>query len=54
MVFREDVGGRGVTDYNIGAKKLINVFCGERPNVMCCASADNGGRKTTPKSKVSE
>jgi hypothetical protein len=34
----------GVTDYNIGGKKLL-VFCGERPNVICCASADDAGRK---------
>jgi hypothetical protein len=47
MVFREGVAGRGVTDYNIGGKKLINVFCGERPNVMCCASTDDGRRKAS-------
>jgi len=45
MVFREDVSGRGVTYYNIGGKKLINLFCGERPDVMCCASTDDGRRK---------
>jgi hypothetical protein len=47
MVFRKDVAGRGVTYYNIGGKKLINVFCGERPDVMCCASADDEARKTS-------
>jgi hypothetical protein len=40
MVFRKDVAG-------IGGKKLINVFCGERPDVMCCARADGGTRKTS-------
>jgi hypothetical protein len=25
IVFREDVAGRGVTSYNTGGKKLINV-----------------------------
>jgi hypothetical protein len=44
MVFLEDVAGRGVTYYNIGGKKLINVFRGKRPDVMCCASADDGRR----------
>jgi hypothetical protein len=38
--FCKDMAGRGVTDYNIGGKKLINVFCGECPNMKCCASAD--------------
>jgi hypothetical protein len=46
VVFRKDVAGRGVTYYNIGGKKLINVFCGERLNMMCCATADDGGKKT--------
>jgi hypothetical protein len=41
------VAGRGVTDYNIAGEKLINVFCGERPNVMCCASTGDGGRRVT-------
>jgi hypothetical protein len=40
------MAGRGVTDYNIGGKKLINVFCGECPSMMCCASVDDGGSKT--------
>jgi hypothetical protein len=31
MVFRKDVASRGVSDCNTGGKKLINVFCGERP-----------------------
>jgi hypothetical protein len=38
--------GRGVTDYIIGGKKLINVLCGECPNVMCCDSTGDGGRET--------
>jgi hypothetical protein len=42
MVFRKDVADRGVTYYKTGGKKLINVFCGERPKVMCCARADDG------------
>jgi hypothetical protein len=42
--FRIDVAGRGVTDYNTGVKKLINVFCGERPNVMCCTSIDSSNK----------
>jgi hypothetical protein len=46
MVFRKDVASRGVTYYNIGGKKLMNVFCSERPNVMCCANADDGGTST--------
>jgi hypothetical protein len=46
MVFSKDLAGRGVTYYNAGGKKLINVFCAERLDVMCCASADDGGRKT--------
>jgi hypothetical protein len=39
------VAGRGVT----GDKKLINVCCGEGPNVMCCASATSSiiGTSTT-------
>jgi hypothetical protein len=40
------MAGRGVTDYNIGGKKLITVFCGERANVMCCASVNDGRWKT--------
>jgi hypothetical protein len=43
--FCKDVAGSGVTDYNIGGKKLINMFCGECQNVMCCASIIDGGRK---------
>jgi hypothetical protein len=31
--------------YNIGGKKFFNVFYSERPDVICCASAD-GRRKT--------
>jgi hypothetical protein len=50
--FRKDVAGRGVTDYNNGSKKLINVFCGERPNVMCCTSTSDDGRKTVTSSKL--
>jgi hypothetical protein len=46
MGFRGDVAGRGVT-YYAGGKKQISVLCGERPDVMCCASADDG-RRTPP------
>jgi hypothetical protein len=41
VVFRGDVAGRGVTYYT-GGKKQINVLCGERPDVMCRASAEEG------------
>jgi hypothetical protein len=40
---RKYMVGRGVTDFNIGGKKLMNVFCGERPNVICYANADDRG-----------
>jgi hypothetical protein len=44
--FHKDVADRGVTDYSIGGKKLINMFCDESPNMMCLYSTGDGGRKT--------
>jgi hypothetical protein len=45
--FHKDVADRGVTDYNIGGKKLINMFCGELSNMMCLYSIGDGRRKNS-------